>query len=235
MTPDYPVRDTCDCLPVPAFAADDLHAVRAAFHDATAIPLTLAWLDQPEPDFLPATVRTGWQDQTLYVFATMADADIFTRATHHHQRFWELGDTFEILLQPSPDAPYVELHVTPNNLRLQLRFAAPPEPGADLFDQALIRDEVFHSRAWVHAPAREWNVLAAIPAALVRRSPGSTDRWSLGASAPGSLADSHWRVSFCRYDYTRGRARPVISSSSLHTEPRFHRPHEWNELRFKRG
>lgn len=225
MTPDQPPRETYDCLPLPAFDGADVHAVRAAFRGAMPIPLSQAWLDESEPDFASGIVRTGWRDDTLLVFAVLSDADIFTRARQHNERFWELGDTFEIFLQPQPGQGYVEFHVTPNNLRLQLRFAAPPEPEADLFDHALIRDDVFHSRAWVNAVAREWCVLAEIPAAAVAGSPV--------ASAPGSLAGSTWRVSFCRYDHTRGRARPVISSSSLHTEPRFHRPHEWSGLRFK--
>ena len=226
MTPDHPVRETYDCLTLPAFAADDVHAVRAAFRSAIPIPLAQAWLDEPEPDFAPGVVRTGWRDDTLLVFAVLSDADIFTRAQQHNDRFWELGDTFEMFLQPQAGQGYVELHVTPNNLRLQLRFTAPPAPDANVFDQALIKDELFRSRAWVNAIAREWCVYAEIP-----RSPLG---WGPGSAGPGpSLAGSTWCVSFCRYDYTRGRARPVISSSSPHTEPRFHRPHEWSGLRFK--
>ena len=213
MTPDHPVREDYDCLPLPAFDAGDFHAVRAAFRGAMPIPLTQAWLDQQEPDFAPGTVRTGWRDDSLFVFAEFVDHDIFTRAREHNMRFWELGDTFEIFLQPAPAAAYVELHVAPSNMRLQLRFAAPPAPesGVDSFEPALIREDVFRSQAWVSALARQWCVLAEVPAAAVRWIPGPSGQWSPGASAPGSsLAGANWRVSFCRYDYTRGRARPVI-------------------------
>lgn len=223
---------TIDCRPLPAFSAADLTATRAAFRDATPIPLGQAWLGEPEPGFAPGVVRTGWRDHTLLVFAELNDGDIFTRARRHNERFWELGDTFELFLQPLPGEAYVELHVTPNNLRLQLRFAAPPAPAGvegDPFETALIRAEVFDSRTWVSADAGEWCVLAMIPA-------GSAAGPEAGRSGqvPGPLAGSTWRFSFSRYDYTRGRDQPVISSSSPHAEPRFHRNREWGVLRFLR-
>jgi hypothetical protein len=220
-----------DCRPLPPFAAADLDAVRAAFRAATPIALGQAWRDAAESGFAPGTVRTGWRDDALLVFAELSDADVFTRATRHNERFWELGDTFEIFLQPEPGREYVEFHVTPNNLRLQLRFATPPSPrpgaSGDPFEVSLIRADAFRSRTWVNADAREWCVLAEIPAGAVVLPPA-------GSSGPTAapLAGAIWRFSFSRYDCTRGREQPVISSSSPHAEPQFHRPHEWGELRF---
>lgn len=223
-----------DCRPLPAFSAADLATVRAAFLDATPIPLGQAWLGEPEPGFAPGIVRTGWRDDSLFVFAELSDADIFTRAQRHNERFWELGDTFEMFLQPIPGQAYVEFHVTPNNLRLQLRFAALPAVVAaagDPFETALIRADVFDSRTWMHAGAREWCVLAVIPAASVGGLTGDDRGAGPSGPAPAALAGVTWRFSFSRYDYTRGRDQPVISSSSAHGEPRFHRQHEWGVLR----
>lgn len=205
---------------MPAFRADDLAAVREAFRGAAPLPFGQAWRPTPEADFAPGTVRTGWRDGSLLAFAELTDADIFTRARVHNERFWELGDTFEVFLQPAGTSSYVELHVTPNNLRLQLRFAAPPAPGdaGDPFESALIRADVFESRAWVDVAAGCWWALAMIPAAVADPR---------GTPLPGST----WRISFGRYDHTRGRAEPVISSTSPHTHPRFHRPGEWRALR----
>jgi hypothetical protein len=210
-----------DCRPAPAFADDPLDAVRRAFEGATPILLGQAWRSMPDPGFAPSAVRTAWRDTSLLVFAELEDADIFTRAVRHNDRFWELGDTFEIFLQPEGARSYVEFHVTPNNLRLQLRFDTPPSPGraSDPFEVALIRDDVFESRVWVDQAAGQWSVLARIPAAAV--DPGSA-----------SLEGTTWRFSFSRYDYTRGCDTPVISSTSPHSEPRFHRPDEWRPLRF---
>jgi hypothetical protein len=47
------------------------------------------------------------------------------------------------------------------------------------------------------------------------------------------LAGSEWRFSFSRYDYTRGTDAPVISSTSPHAEPSFHRLQEWGMIRFR--
>jgi hypothetical protein len=41
-----------------------------------------------------------------------------------------------------------------------------------------------------------------------------------------------WRFSFSRYDYIRGRREPMISSTSPHARPGFHRREEWGTLIF---
>lgn len=211
---------TIDCRPLPAFAHDDLTAVRAAFAGATLISLGQSWLAAPEQDFAPGNVRTGWRENSLLVFADLSDADIFTLAKRHNDRFWELGDTFEVFLQPPAGQGYVELHVAPNNLRLQLQFAKPPSArDVDPFTSALIHDPVFDSKTWVKPEGGGWCVFAEIPTVAL-------------FGAQESLAAEPWRFSFGRYDATRGRQHPVISSSSPHTKLAFHRPHEWGQLRF---
>jgi hypothetical protein len=216
---------TIDCRPLPHFASKDLASVRAVFSGATPIPLGQAWLPAPEPDFAPGIVRTGWRENSLIVFADLSDTDVFTLAKRHNDRFWELGDTFEIFLQPPGQDAYVELHVAPNNLRLQLRFDRPPAArDADRFTSALIHDQVFESQTWVKPDKQGWCVFAELPLmALIERQ-------ALGP--PTVLSSSTWRFSFSRYDATHGRETAVISSSSPHTKPAFHRPDEWGHLRF---
>ena len=212
-----------DCRRFPPFSPDDLGAVRAVFQSATPIHLGQAWRQAPEPGFAPAVVRTGWRTDTLLVFAELTDQHVVTDAQGHNERFWELGDTFEMFLQPADGLPYVELHVTPNNQRLQLRFSAPPSSTAavsDPFKTALVNADLFQSRTWINPDAGQWCVFAAVPASVVR---------------PHSLvplAGSTWRFSFSRYDHSPGHDMPVISSSSPHVEPAFHRPHEWGTLHF---
>jgi len=209
-----------DCRPLPAFALDDPASVREAFREATPIPFRQAWLDTPEPDFAPGSVRTGWREDSLYVLADLFDVDVFTRAEQHNERFWQLGDTFEMFLQPTGSQTYVELHVAPNNRRLQLRFAKPPSASdRDPFAAALIDDQMFDSRTWVIPAEHGWRVFAHVRAEAV-------------GHGPGPLPSSKWRFSFGRYDATRGRTEPVISSTAPHTVPAFHRPHEWGELHF---
>ena len=213
-----------ECARLSPFDATHLGAVRRAFDGADAVSLGQAWRDTTEERFAPTTVRVGWREATLCVFAELTDVDIVTSATRDNHRFWELGDTFEMFFQPGGREPYVEFHVAPNNRQLQLRFPdagwlerAAPEHA---FSQALLAPGRFASRVWVDTAAGQWCVLAEIPASAV-----------CDTAVP--LEGTEWRVSFSRYDHTRGCDAPVISSSSPHALPRFHRLHEWRPMRFR--
>jgi hypothetical protein len=211
------------CAEISAIDLDNISLadVRAAFRWAQPLVMRQGWRDDAEPGFKPGVVRTGWHGDHLYVFADLTDSDVTTSATAHGQRFWELGDTFEMFMRRDGVASYIECHVMPTNLRLQLRF---PEGGpaalkaSDPVDAARIPGDGFKSRVWQRENGDGWAVLAAIPASL--------------ADAPaGSLAGATWRVSFSRYDFTRGVSAPVLSSTSPHAAIAFHRQHEWGVLR----
>ncbi len=223
-TLDAPAGPTIDCARLPAFDESSLDAVRRAFGSATAVSMRQAWRDRPEPAFAPSAVRTGWRDRSVFVFAELADADIFTDATDHNQRLCEIGDAFEMFFCPDGQEAYAEFHVAPNNLQLQLHF---PDWGwrgrvskDDAVLKALMPRHSFQSRTWIDAGAHLWSVVAEIPVAAV-----------CGHARP--LAGDAWRFSFCRYDHTRGGASPVISSTSPHPVPAFHRPQEWGLIRFR--
>jgi 2-hydroxy-3-oxopropionate reductase len=221
MVPGVPVVACQEIAPIDVGRVS-LADARAAFAWAQPLVMRQAWREAPEPAFQPAVVRTAWHHGSLYVFADLIDDDVTTAATAGGQRFWELGDTFEMFLRRDGVSSYVECHVTPTNLRLQLRF---PDGGpaalaadGDAFTPALIEDDGFQSRTWRRDDGRGWLVLAAVPGGLA------------GAGDDG-LEESTWRVSFSRYDYTRGVSAPVISSTSPHAQPSFHRQHEWGVLR----
>jgi hypothetical protein len=203
----------------------ELDGIRRAFDAATPIRLRQAWLPSPEEGFAPATVRVAWRDEALLVLAELEDADIHTEATRHNQPFWELGDTFEMFLRPEGQDAYAEFHVAPNNFRLQLKFPDADwlrrTPKAEAFVAALVGGEAFRSHTWVEPEAGRWWVMAKIPALSVCDRPVPP------------ITGSTWRFSFSRYDYTRGRPLPVISSTSPHAEPAFHRQQEWGCLRFR--
>lgn len=199
------------CRPLQEFDQSRLESVAEAFAGISPIPLGQAWLPAPEDGFLPAEVRAGRLGNRLLVFATLPDADIFTHATAPNQKTWELGDVFEIFLKPEDHPHYRELHVTPANIRTQLRF--PPKES----DLEFLPDGIFESRVWV--ASGRWHVLASIPCAAI------TDRPEI---EPGE----RWRFSFCRYDAFRDGRKPVISSTSPHPVPKFHRPAEWGVMVF---
>lgn len=218
------------CRELSAFDAGNLDAVRAAFASADAVTTTQAWQPQMDADFAPATVRAGWRGNSLLVFAELDDADIFSDATAHNQRMWELGDVLEMFLSPEGEAHYVELHVTPNNFRLQLRL---PDTAAfrkaqaeNKFDHLLLSDGVFSSRVWLQQEKKKWFVFAEIPADLVA---GGMPALPFTGRMPVPL---RWKFSFSRYDYLRGRKEPVYSSTSPHARLDFHRREEWGALVF---
>lgn len=214
-------RPVIRCGQLPDFDDADLTAVRAAFASATPCAMGQEWRAELEPDFAPGQVRVGWRLDELLVFAELTDRDIFSHATGDNQRMWELGDTFEMFLRPSWQTEYCELHVTPNNHRLQLRF---PDAAAlerlratDRIDEFTLPGGMFHSRTWVQPENQKWFVFAAVPA---RMACGRDQLF------PGN----RWHFSFSRYDYTRGQLEPVISSTSPHPAASFHRQEEWGEL-----
>jgi len=205
----------------------DLHsweAIETAFQGAASCALKQTWLPAPEPVFRPAQVRTGWRPEALYVLADLEDADIFNPETRFNEPSFMVGDVFEMFLRPQEQDPYFEFHVTPRNQTFQLRI--PREnalqslpPGVWLPAEWMVRQPVIESRVCLPAGQEQWRVLAVIPfASVVER----------GTVEPGAC----WRFSFSRYDYTRGAAGPVLSSSSPHRKLSFHRQQEWGTLQF---
>ena len=78
---------------------------------------------------------------------------------------------------------------------------------------------MFQSRAEVLHADHLWRVVARVPFAVVME----TESFQPGC---------RWKFSFSRYDYTRGRAKPVLSSTSPHLRLEFHRQEEWGTLTF---
>lgn len=217
------VRPMIRCGQLPGFDDADLAAVRKAFAAATPCAMGQGWCAELEPDFAPGQVRVGWRLDELLVLAELTDRDVFSRATGDNQRMWELGDTFEMFLRPAGQTEYFELHVTPNNHRLQLRFpdakALERIRATGRIDEFVLPSGVFHSRTWVQPENQKWFVFAAVPA-----------RMACGQAQ--LIPGSRWHFSFSRYDYTRGHLEPVISSTSPHPVASFHRQQEWGELTF---
>lgn len=217
-----PLEISCSYLPL--FAQTDLESIRGAFKAATVCHLRQAWLDHEEERFAPATVRVGRRKDSLMIFAELTDTDAFNSATERNQRVWELGDVFEIFLRAEWLQRYVEFQVAPNNQRLQLCY--PDAESVELarrtgeLKQFLIRGDAFKSQTWMSRGA--WNIYAEIPVASV-------------CGRNESLEKSRWRFSFGRYDYTRGAKEAVISSTSPHARPDFHRQQEWGMMTFAGG
>jgi hypothetical protein len=212
-----------ECSRLPLFEISTLEGVKAAFQDAFAISTEQKWRKKASPNFAPMSVRIGWCDDMLLLFAELTDTDIFTCAIANNQRLWELGDVLEVFLRSRTQESYVELQVAPNNKRLQLRYpnarAVTHARKLGATDHLLIRGKAFMSSTWVCAAEDKWYVFAKIPAKTV------CEQAKLSSGV-------EWFFSFSRYDYTLTRKQPVISSTSPHTTPDFHRQAEWRIMRF---
>ena len=186
-----------------------------------------AWRSEPEVDFLPARVCVGWSQDAMLVEAELPDHDIFNPITEFNQAAFNAGDVFEIFLRPEAQEPYFEFHITPSNQLLQLRFANAQQikqlPATGTLDERLAANKIWKSRITsavrVDAGAQRWFVSAVIPFAMVVET---------GTMKPGA----RWLCSFCRYDHTRGRTAPVLSSTSPHAVCNFHRQQEWQPVVF---
>ena len=217
-----PVPPVIDCRQLlTQFTGGDWPAAARALATAIPIPMQQAWRAQPEPQFRPATVRTGWRDETLWVLADLPDADIFNPVREFNAEFFQTGDVFEMFLRPAPQDAYYEFHVGPANQQFQVRIPSAkdffnPPPGPRNWK---IAKPVLQSWARVDVGRQLWQVMAAIPFTVV-------------CETPAALASREWRFSFSRYDYTTGAAAPCLSSTSPHAQIGFHRQEEWGTLRF---
>ena len=189
-----------------------------------------AWRTEPEPDFLPARVRVGWSPDAMLVEAELPDRDIFNPVKEFNQAAFTSGDVFEIFLRPEQQESYFEFHITPDNQLFQLRFANAQHrfhlPATGTLDEQLAELKIWKSRisttTRVDATAQRWFVSATIPFAMIVET---------GGMKPGA----RWLCSFSRYDYTRGRSEPVLSSTSPHAKCSFHRQEEWRPIGFPGG
>jgi hypothetical protein len=119
-------------------------------------------------------------------------------------------DAFEIFLGPADEQAYYELHVTPSNSVLQLRFDGVGE--AKPLEELTVAEPLFTSETAIVPEG--WSVVARIP-------------------LDGLFPTTHpeWLLSFDRYDYTPGQIKPVISSTSPHAICNFHRREEWRRIK----
>lgn len=186
-----------------------------------------AWLPKPEANWKPAVVRAGWTARGLRVEAELDDLDVFNPARDFNEVAYTQGDVFEIFVRPEAQEAYFEIHITPENQVLQLRFANAAAI-EKLRDNGLGKDLLAPHKVWqpriasetrVDVAQAKWIVRAEVPFALALEK---------GPMKPGE----RWFCSFCRYDYTRGERQPVLSSTSPHAKCNFHRQQEWRPIVF---
>lgn len=183
-----------------------------------SVPLGQAWRpDGLEPNFQSSSVVVSWTPAALEFAIEMSGSGATNRARQLNEPTWELGDVAEVFIGIHGRPDYFEIHVTPENQRLQLHF---PADGISRFraGKATLTDFAFDRpgiESLVRRTPKSWNVSLTL----------SRDLLGVSDLRTGPLFD----VSVCRYDYG-GKAEPVISSTSPFTAPDFHRRTEWRQL-----
>jgi hypothetical protein len=205
-----------------SFRVSNWVAAHAALADAPGLFFEQAWLPPARQIFRKGIVRLGWCGASIILGARLEGDCIFTRATADGQRLWELGDVFEIFLRDVEHEDYLELHVAPGGKSSQFRFPScrtilDLRSGVGRLEDFTVREPLFE--VGTRIAAGRWEIIAQIPAA------------SLGLK----VATMKGRVvlaSFSRCDYANEGGPAVLSSTSPHAKPDFHRQQEWRKLIF---
>jgi hypothetical protein len=185
------------------------------------VELGQAWRAAPEPGFNRGWGRIRWNELGLYFETCFLQRMPANLATGLNQRTWEMGDIAEFFLQETATGRYLELHVTPENQRLQLVW---PLGGLNRFrtGAARLEDFLVTDPHWVRSAAQvqpdHWTASAHVPFACL----------GLKGSEPLPVL----RAAVCRYDRSLGPE--LLSSTARLTKPNYHRHSEWAELRLTR-
>jgi hypothetical protein len=173
-------------------------------------PFGQPWLPQPDPAFSSGQVTLGLSENELAIRAELSDAHVTQDVFPFNFPAFMQCDAFEIFLGPTDEKAYYELHVTPSNSILQLRFDGEGEE--QTMEERLVTELLFNSETSLTPEG--WSVSARIP-------------------LDGLFPTTHpeWLFSFGRYDHTPGQTMPVISSTSPHAVCNFHCREEWRRVR----
>ena len=192
-----------------------------------------AWLQAHQARFAPASVRLCRTDNGVLVWAELWDAHIGTRATRDGQMLSELGDCFEIFLSQTPVSPYVEIHLAPNGLTLEMQWSETGNAGEFNFE----RDVITRGLLKCHATEIETANAGEIGRWFARAEIGweAFLRGDALNAAHGGEPVSFW-ANFGRYDYDGCDSnKPVLSATARHSLsaqgwPNFHNRADWHQV-----
>ena len=185
------------------------------------LPLAQAWL----PDAAGAAFRAGWfrlrwSPRLLVVDSVFMSPRPRNAARNLNEPTWELGEVAETFIEEDGSRDYLEIHVTPENQRLQLRF---PHGGIERLRSgaAALTSFLISDAAWAQSftcvRRDHWASRLILPASGFRAGFLSEGRTFLG--------------NFSRYDCADA-GDPILSATAPLTEPSYHRRHEWQTFRF---
>jgi len=182
-------------------------------------PLQQAWLGcRTKPQFQAGWARLRWNPGWFCVETIFLCNRPANRANRLNQRTWELGDVCEVFLQDTVASKYLEIHVTPENQRLQLEFGendiARVQRGTTALEEFCIKAPDWAESSTHHGPGF-WATQVILPATRFGSEPLSPTRAFIGT--------------VCRYDCDGGKAS-VLSATALFAEPNFHHRADWHRF-----
>ena len=184
--------------------------------DERWLPLGQGWLGSGTSGRINSGwARIQWSTTALHFDVVFLAAAPKNRAARLNERTWELGDVCEIFVHASHVNQYAEVHVTPENQRLQLLWPVGELERVRRQERSL-ESFMIDNPHWVRSSSYLgpgfWSVHVVIPFAC------------LGLDFRTSTPTL--RAAVCRYDYGE-RTEPVLSSTAPLTEPDYHRWTEW--------
>ena len=225
LSPSLPARP--QAIPAISCPRRDYRAWRTwqdvgkAIRGLPVVTMGQAWREADEDALMPSAVAVAHHQDELIIYAEMADADIFNPVREHGAHAYQRGDVFEIFLRPEGAENYFEHHVTPDNFTLQLSFPTLTAFGEYCssdpdWARPLMTSIPVPSRVLAQPEIETWRVLAIVPLTSIVPA--------------GKAVPNDWRFSFCRYDYTHGREKPVLSSTTPCPFANFHHQERWGRL-----
>ncbi len=181
------------------------------------------WLGRPARSKTRA--RLLWDDEALYFFAEMEDADLYADIVERDGMAW-LNDVFELFFKPSDRAlGYYEFQVNAAGAILDMYL---PSRGSGGYAR------------W--ARAHPFGTGAAVTLrGTLNRAEDDDQGWSAEGRLPWRdfsptggrpKAGDVWRFALCRYDYSKAFEQQDLSSCAPLTRPDFHRYEDYARLRF---
>jgi len=187
--------------------------------DRQWLPLQQTWLGgKTDTRFQPGWARIRWNPSWFCVEAIFLCHRPANRARRLNERTWEQGDVCELFLQDARATTYLEIHVTPENQRLQLEFGE-NDIARVRAGTAPLENFCIHAPDWVESSTYLgpgfWATQLIVPAARF-----GSDLLSPTRSFIGTV---------CRYDCDDARS-PTLSASAPLTELFYHHRADWHRF-----
>jgi hypothetical protein len=165
-----------------------------------------------------ATAKLLWDDEYLYVFASILDTDIYSEFTRHDDPLWK-ADCVELFIDADGNRRgYVELQVNPNNTTFDSYFATTrAQPGDETWTSNMVTAVKVRGTADKAGDADQgWDVEIAIPWDAAR----GRDQ-AMQVRTPPQVGD-RWKLNVVRVDYRSNGGSPGVSSWNRITYGDFH-------------